>query len=240
MVNLAKMDGEDHDEIHHHLGYKKLLDTCKLAKKDGYEWVWVDTCCIDKWSSAELSEVINLMYQWYGNAQICYVYLHDVHGSSFPTKRDDEVYYNSNGWPEWFAHGWTLQEMIAPQDVHFFNADWKFIGDKKNTLTWITGVPKSILRNGLSGTHPCVAQIMSWAASQTMTWVKDRAYSLMGLLDMNMPMLYGEGRRHFIVFTLEDITGVPWHILNDGFHRKWLCCSNHFLGCQTNNNSSWR
>ena len=208
MVNLAKMDGEDRDEIHHRLSYKKLLDTCKLAKKDRYEWVWLDTCCIDKQSSAELSEAINSMYRWYGNAQICYAYLHDVHGSSFPTKRDDEVYYNSNGWPEWFARGWTLQEMIAPQDVRFFNTDWKFIGDKKTltyTLTWITGVPKSILRDGLSGTRPCVAQIMSWAAGRTTTQVEDRAYSLMGLLDVNMPMSYGEGKKAFHRLQLEII-----------------------------------
>ena len=84
MVDLAKMDRQEQDEVRGRLGYKKLVDTCKQAKLDGYEWVWVDTCCIDKRSSAELSEAINSMYRWYRNARVCYAYLHDVDGSSIP------------------------------------------------------------------------------------------------------------------------------------------------------------
>ena len=87
--------------------------------------------------------------------------------------------------------------MIAPSFVWFFNKDWQPIGDKDTlaeTLEDITGVPRHILVDGLSFDHPYVAQIMSWAASRVTTRVEDRAYSLMGLLDMNMPMLYGEGK----------------------------------------------
>ena len=120
MVDLAKMDRQEQDEIRGRLGYKKIVDTCKQMKLDGYKWVWVDTCCIDKRSSAELSEAINSMYRWYANAKICYAYLHDVDGSSFPTEEDDGKYPKSNGWPEWFSRGWTLPEMIAPQNLHFF------------------------------------------------------------------------------------------------------------------------
>ena len=88
IVGLEKMDGEERDKIRRRLGYKKILDTCEQAKSDGYEWLWVDTCCIDKRSSAELSEAINSMYHWYGNSGTCYVYLHDVPNSSFPTQQD--------------------------------------------------------------------------------------------------------------------------------------------------------
>ena len=104
MADLAKMDRQEQDEIRGRLGYKKIVDTCKQAKKSGYEWVWVDTCCIDKRSSAELSEAINSMYRWYANAKICYAYLHDVDGSSFSTK-DGAKCLKSNGWPEWFSRG---------------------------------------------------------------------------------------------------------------------------------------
>ena len=207
MVDLAKMDRQEQDEIRGRLGYKKIVDTCKQAKRDGYEWVWVDTCCIDKRSSAELSEAINSMYRWYANAKICYAYLHDL-DDSFPTRKDVEKYRNSNGWPEWFSRGWTLQEMIAPQNLQFFNKHWRPIGDKKRfarDLRRITGVPQEILVNGLEGNRPCVAQIMSWAAYRTTTRVEDRAYSLMGLLDVNMPMLYGEGRKAFHRLQLEVI-----------------------------------
>ena len=208
MVKLAKMNVEERDEIRRRLGYKKILDTCEQAKRDGYEWVWVDTCCIDTRSSAELSEAINSMYRWYANSRVCYAYLHDVHGSSFPTREDDKKYPMSTGWPEWFSRGWTLQEMIAPSNVQFFNVNWECIGDKKvlaRTLTHITQVPEHILQEGLAGNRPCVAQIMSWAANRATTRLEDRAYSLMGLLDVNMPMLHGEGRKAFHRLQLEII-----------------------------------
>ena len=208
MVDLAKMNRQEQDEIRGRLGYKKIVDTCKQAKQDGYEWVWIDTCCIDKRSSAELSEAINSMYRWYENAKTCYAYLHDVDGPSFPDEEDNEKYHKSNGWPEWFSRGWTLQEMIAPRNLRFFNKHWQPIGDKKELaedLKWITRVPEHILADGLEGNRPCVAQIISWAANRTTTRVEDRAYSLMGLLDVNMPMLYGEGKKAFHRLQLEII-----------------------------------
>ena len=209
ITELEKMGREDRNEIRSRDGYQKILKSCEQARKDGYEWLWVDTCCIDKRSSAELSETINSMYRWYENSTVCYAYLHDVDGSSFPTECDTRRYLDrSNGWPEWFSRGWTLQEMIAPSDVRFFNKDWVRIGDKKthaHTLAVITGVPEHILTDGLSSDRPCIAQIMSWAANRTTTRVEDRAYSLLGLLDVNMPMLYGEGKKAFHRLQLEII-----------------------------------
>ena len=208
IVELAKMDKEERSEIRQRDGYRKILQSCEQARKDRYKWLWVDTCCIDKRSSAELSEAINSMYRWYENSRICYAYLHDLPGPSFPISSDNETYHKSRGWPEWFSRGWTLQEMIAPRDVQFFNKDWHPIGDKRTlapTLQTITQVPQDILKDGLSSNRPCVAQIMSWAANRTTTRVEDRAYSLMGLLDVNMPMLYGEGRKAFHRLQLEII-----------------------------------
>ncbi|KAL4065648.1 heterokaryon incompatibility protein-domain-containing protein [Scleroderma yunnanense] len=208
IIKLARMNKSDQKAIRDRDGYKKILSSCEQAKRDGYSWLWVDTCCIDKRSSAELSEAINSMYRWYANAKICYAYLHDVSGISFPTEDDDKKYPNSNGWPEWFSRGWTLQEMIAPSNVQFFNKDWQCIGDKRTlapTLSRITQVPRHVLRDGLSSNRPCVAQIMSWAARRKTTRVEDRAYSLLGLLDVNMPMLYGEGKKAFQRLQLEVI-----------------------------------
>ncbi|KAL4078659.1 heterokaryon incompatibility protein-domain-containing protein [Scleroderma yunnanense] len=208
MIDLAKMEAEERDEIRHRDGYRKILDSCELAKRDKYKWLWVDTCCIDKRSSAELSEAINSMYRWYENSSVCYAYLHDFPGSSFPTEQHSQMYPKSNGYPEWFSRGWTLQEMIAPKNVQFFNKNWRHIGDKRTqaeTLAGITRVPQHILRDGLPFNRPCVAQIMSWAADRTTTRVEDRAYSLLGLLDVNMPMLYGEGKKAFHRLQLEII-----------------------------------
>ncbi|KAL4072666.1 heterokaryon incompatibility protein-domain-containing protein [Scleroderma yunnanense] len=208
MTKLAKMKKDEQDEIRQRLGYRKIHDSCEQARRDGYEWLWVDTCCIDKRSSAELSEAINSMYRWYENSKICYAYLHDVSGPSFPTESDDERYPTSDGYPEWFSRGWTLQEMIAPNNVQFFNKHWQPIGDKATlakTLTCITRIPEHILKDGLSSNRPCAAQIMSWAANRKTTRVEDRAYSLLGLLDVNMPMLYGEGKKAFQRLQLEII-----------------------------------
>ena len=237
MVDLAKMNVEDQNEIRQRRGYKKILDTCAQAKRDGYEWVWVDTCCIDKRSSAELSEAINSMYRWYASSKVCYAYLHDVHhGSSFPTKQSWDEYSKWRGWPEWFSRGWTLQEMIAPSNVQFFNTNWTYIGDKKMlapALTRITGVPECILKGGLAGNRPCVAQIMSWASRRETTRVEDRAYSLMGLLDVNMPMLYGEGKKAFQRLQIEiSRTSNDQSIFAWGHNTEFL--TNSFIGRTSN------
>ena len=229
MVELAKMKRQERDEIRRRDGYRKILQSCEQAKKDEYEWLWVDTCCIDKRSSAELSEAINSMYRWYKNAKVCYVYLHDVSDPWFPAASDDEMYPDFSGWPEWFSRGWTLQELIAPSNVQFFNKEWKTIGDKRTlapTLRNITGVPEHILIHGLHGNRPCVAQIMSWAAERKTTRVEDRAYSLMGLLDVNMPMLYGEGKKAFHRLQLEHpCIERPKHLCVGLEHadRGWQC-----------------
>ena len=207
MVDLLKAVGEDRDEIRHRPGYRKVIDSCKQAENDGYEWLWIDTCCIDKRSSAELSEAINSMYRWYANSKVCYTHLHDVFEPSFPTKRNKDK-YPDNGWPALFSRGWTLQELIAPINVRFFTQNWLDLGDKKslaNTLSVITCVPQHILENGLPTKRPCIAQIMSWAADRITTREEDRAYSLLGLLDVNMPMLYGEGKRAFQRLQLEIV-----------------------------------
>ncbi|KAI5994811.1 heterokaryon incompatibility protein-domain-containing protein, partial [Pisolithus albus] len=207
MTRLMKMDERKRNEVRQRSGYQKIIESCKQATKDGYEWLWIDTCCIDKRSSSELSEAINSMYRWYQNAQICYAYLNDVSEPTFPTEQDDSKYGDS-GWPEWFVRGWTLQELIAPKEVEFFNRDWVPIGNKRcfaTTLERITGIPCGVLRGGLAGKHLSVAQIMSWAARRKTTRVEDRAYSLMGLLGVNMPMLYGEGKKAFQRLQLEII-----------------------------------
>ena len=222
MVGLANIALGERDEIRRRDGYRKILQSCEQAQKDGYEWLWVDTCCIDKRSSAELSEAINSMYRWYENAKVCYAYLHDVPDPQFPIASDEERYPDFRGWPEWFSRGWTLQELIAPSNVQFFNKGWQIIGDKRTlapTLEAITRIQERILTEGLHGNRPCVAQIMSWAAHRKTTRVEDRAYSLMGLLDVNMPMLYGEGKKAFRRLQLEIIRAS-----NDQSIFAWECC----------------
>jgi hypothetical protein len=87
-------------------GYDKVEKCCRKAAADGYRYAWIDTCCIDKRSSAELSEAINTMYKWYQNAEVCYVYLADVPSSGFDPSPEVE---NDAFWESrWFKRGWTL------------------------------------------------------------------------------------------------------------------------------------
>ncbi|OJI81192.1 hypothetical protein ASPTUDRAFT_58499 [Aspergillus tubingensis CBS 134.48] len=170
-------------------GYKKIIQCCSVARAYGYKYVWIDTCCIDKTSSAELSEAINSMYLWYQKAELCYAILADV-------QSEDEIYKS-----RWLTRGWTLQELIAPSRVMFLNESWEVLGDRatlRDRLSEYTGIPAGILSGEEDLETSSVAQRMSWAAKRQTRRVEDRAYSLMGIFNVNMPLIYGEGENAFI------------------------------------------
>ena len=175
-------------------GFTKVQKCCEKASTDGYEWLWVDTCCIDKSSSAELSEAINAMFKWYKASARCYAYLSDVSGTQDTPNRLQ--------WPSfkesvWFTRGWTLQELIAPSDVLFLDSTWREIGTRTELMADIiavTGIPSTAF---IALRYYSVAQIMSWASMRRTSRVEDLAYCLLGLFDVGMPLLYGEGERAF-------------------------------------------
>ncbi|KAH8764556.1 heterokaryon incompatibility protein-domain-containing protein, partial [Hyaloscypha sp. PMI_1271] len=183
-------------------GYNKIKQCCEIAKSDGFNHAWIDTCCIDKTSSSELSEAINSMYRWYSTADVCYVYLSDVPSAGDP-KADGSDFSRSR----WFTRGWTLQELIAPSTVIFFGSDWKQIGSKsslRESIIDTTGIHLDILLGG-STEKASIAQRMSWAANRETTRPEDLAYSLMGLFHVYMPMIYGEGGEHAFLRLQEEI-----------------------------------
>lgn len=274
-------------------GWMKILRCCEQAKRDGYEYVWIDTCCIDKRSSAELSEAINSMFKWYQLSQVCYAYLSDCtwDGEIAQLRRGavvqlaesrfiDDVIWHCNyddcgailfdevevrehlqmlhDAPEvnqchecqywfpstkihlghmyeheisekqfeftqsvWFQRGWTLQELLAPTDVIFYNKFWRQIGTKRELWTAIekrTRIPRGALLGDfkhIMSTY-CIAERMSWAAGRQTTRVEDRAHSLLGLFNVNMPLLYGEGKVAFqrlqeeLVRTSQDSSIFAW------------------------------
>ncbi|KAI0654004.1 heterokaryon incompatibility protein-domain-containing protein [Cubamyces menziesii] len=170
---------------------EKIRRFCQFAQREGFEWIWIDTCCIDKTSSAELSEAINSMYRWYSEAVICYVYLHDV--STRPTTIAFEDRFSSS---VWFTRGWTLQELVAPLSVAFLADDWKLLGTKEQWALLLerrTGVDRNVLTCATFLDDVSVARRMSWAAGRRTTRPEDRAYSLMGLFGVHMTTIYGEG-----------------------------------------------
>ena len=187
-------------------GFEKIQNCAAQAKRDGIDFIWVDTCCIDKSSSAELSEAINSMYRWYKGSRVCYAYLVDVEDTCNVSEVDSPFRRS-----RWWTRGWTLQELIAPQEVHFFTQSWKFIGSKKENalnvlLQTITGIDGEFL-NGADPRGASIAKRMMWASNRQTTRVEDVAYSLLGIFNVNMPLLYGEREKAFIRLQEEIMKG---------------------------------
>ncbi|KAL8645687.1 MAG: hypothetical protein Q9210_006568 [Variospora velana] len=188
-------------------GLTKIQSFCELAASRGHEWAWIDTCCIDKRSSAELSEAINAMYRWYAQASECYVHLFDfdvlphelswVHDdggvSSFHPGLSDRLRNCS-----WFTRGWTLQELLAParDTVYFFDTNWCLIGSLDGIASVISGITGIEEHFFSAGEKPSVAQRMSWASSRRTSRDEDITYCLLGLFNVNMSLIYGEGAKN--------------------------------------------
>jgi hypothetical protein len=183
--------------------YSKINGTCEQALRDGIAYIWIDTCCIDKTSSAELDMSINSMFRWYRQAKVCYAYLSDVlvniqslpqHGNILNTAEKDIAE------SRWFTRGWTLQEFIAPSRLEFFSAAWIPLGEKSSMLPLlerVSGVHADALQ-GVSLNRFSIAERMSWASKRITTAVEDIAYCLLGIFDVNMPLVYGEGEKAFV------------------------------------------
>lgn len=182
-------DAKRHANIKRKAGFSKILGACKRAQADKLAYVWCDTNCIDKTSSAELSEAINSMYAWYYNSVICYAFLADVDGKpgSFEKSR-------------WFTRGWTLQELLAPKKVVFHDRAWLALGDRNSlagAISQVTRIHVGALYNRDTVPRYSIAQRMSWAADRETSRREDIAYCLLGIFEINMPLLYGEGGRAF-------------------------------------------
>jgi hypothetical protein len=181
-------------------GFDKIRFCGEQAKRDGWQYFWVDTCCIDKSNAVELQEAINSMFRWYQNAVKCYVYLSDVStkkrkASDLSTEYTWEPAFRLS---KWFTRGWTLQELIAPTSVEFFSKDQKLLGDKRRLerqIHEITGIPLSALR-GTPLSHFNIEDRLIWAETRQTTREEDRAYSMLGICNIYMPLIYGEGEKN--------------------------------------------
>jgi hypothetical protein len=190
-------------------GYAKLQFCGEQAAKDGLQYFWVDTCCIDKSSSTELAEAINSMFRWYKDAVKCYAYLSDVS----IRKVDEHDGLSRSTWKSafrnsrWFTRGWTLQELIGPTSVEFFSLEGERLGDKRSMEQQIhemTRIPIQVLR-GSPVFNFGITERMSWAKDRTTTRQEDKAYSLLGIFDVHIPLIYGEGKDKAFVRLREEI-----------------------------------
>jgi hypothetical protein len=222
-------------------GYTKIMMCCEQAARYGLRYVWVDTCCIDKTSSAELSEAINSMFQWYQSSEVCYAFLSDVQTSALSSQDERDSAIRTS---RWFTRGWTLQELLAPREMLFFDAQWKLISPKTELvqlLSSITGIASNFIDGTEDIYNASVAQRMSWAAKRQTTRQEDIAYCLLGIFEVNIPLLYGEGEKAFfrlheeIVRRTEDHTYMAWGYqmpLERVYHGIFARSPIEFTGCQ--------
>ncbi|KAI1329061.1 HET-domain-containing protein [Xylariaceae sp. FL0255] len=226
------------DDIVHRLGHKKeeafskVRKACELAQSNGYQYIWIDTCCINKSSSAELTEAINSMYRWYKDSDVCYVFINDVAmlDSTGEVVMDERL--QDKQYPalpaqlrssRWFTRGWTLQELLAPNKVEFYCSRWSYIGNKKDKslclmISEITAIDEGVLKGEGPDIHDVsIARRMYWASKRQTTRVEDLAYCLLGIFDINMPLIYGEGQKAFrrlqeeVLKISDDQSIFAWH-----------------------------
>jgi hypothetical protein len=182
-------------------GYQKVKDFADYVKThvQGVDWLWIDTCCINKESAAELSRAINLMFEWYRDADICLAYLRDV-----PEAQDDSFERS-----EWFERGWTLQELLAPRTVVFLTRTWEVIGNKgdmgsgranvgqslEEAIARITKIPLEVLQDYQRSAQWPTSEKLQWMEGRKATEEEDLTYALFGILNVFLGANYGERGR---------------------------------------------
>ena len=184
-------------------GSAKVAHACAQAKKTGFDWIWIDTCCIDKTSSAELSTSINSMFRWYRDAQVCFAYLDDVDALSKDKAKEQMLK------SRWFTRGWTLQEMLASRNVEFFDTNWAPLGSRSQLSAVISKVTRISPEHLEDFRGASVAQKMSWMADRETAMEEDIAYCMLGIFDLNMYPMYGEGKKAFIRLQEMIISSIP-------------------------------
>ncbi|GKU11124.1 unnamed protein product, partial [Fusarium langsethiae] len=176
----------------------KILGACVTARKQGLQWMWIDNCCINKADNSELSESINSMFKWYKEAVLCVTYLSDVRNTAGAPVFQS---YETGETSKWFSRGWTLQELLAPSNLFFYDTDWNYLGSKidlAQSIEDITGIAAQYLTGEKDFRTACIAAKMSWAARRETTKEEDMAYCLFGIFNLHLPVQYGEGNAAFI------------------------------------------
>jgi hypothetical protein len=191
-------------------GYQKIEYCGRQAQRDGLQYFWVDTCCIDKSNNAEYQHAIKSMFRWYQNASMCYAYLADV---SRKRKLDDGgdalelSWYESFSKSRWFTRGWTLQELIAPGVLWFYDSDWVELGNKVNLwarIREITAIPISAL-DGSPLFEFTTHERLQLGSNRQTTYVEDNVYSIVGFLGVDLAPIIGIGYEQAYRRLLDEI-----------------------------------
>ncbi|KAI6044236.1 hypothetical protein EDC04DRAFT_2561505, partial [Pisolithus marmoratus] len=201
--SLRDVEGHPIYDMSNKGGFGKLKAFCFHAFEQHYLWAWSDTCCINKDSSAELQEAIGSMFGWYRRSALTIVYFSDVPNA------------HSFGSSEWFRRGWTLQELLAPRTILFYTQNWSLYKNftcpnHKADVTVLeelehaTGIEFRFLTNFSPGLDDARSRLQ-WASLRCTTRPEDIAYSLFGIFDLHLPVLYGESAEKALGRLLAEI-----------------------------------
>ncbi|KAG1845255.1 hypothetical protein C8R48DRAFT_678220 [Suillus tomentosus] len=227
-VLLHHIQNKDVRELKGLGGITKLQSFCKLARGAGYLWAWMDTCCIDKSNNSELGESVQSMFVWYRHSALTIVYLSDVPPSSQPGALASSV---------WNERGWTFQEFVAPKVVRFYQKDWSlYLNDRSlnhkesqaimKELEGATGIDAQALISFRPGMRDA-RQTLQWASKRVTTVQEDTAYSLFGIFDVHLPVIYGERKQSALGRLLQDIVSRSGDITS----LDWVGQSSEFNSC---------
>ena len=178
-------------------GYKKIALCALEARWRGLDYIWVDTCCIDKSNEAELDYAINHMFDWYRDANFCYVFLSDCSSSTWfsLSSKDQQATLMRC---KWFSRGWTLQELLAPKHLKFYSAEGYYLGDResfRDAISEVTKIPASALFPDTDLATFSVQDRFGWLRPRKVMREEDRAYCMLGIMKATMAIQYGEGSR---------------------------------------------
>ncbi|KAL9037656.1 MAG: hypothetical protein Q9214_005603 [Letrouitia sp. 1 TL-2023] len=188
---------------------EKIRGACRRALAEGQRYVWIDSCCIDRTNLFEVSESIRSMFRWYRDAACCLAYLWDVGGdgdrmddSGVLLRRRKKKNERQEEYSEWFSRGWTLQELLAPRSLLFFDRRWNKLGTRRALAAEVeraTGIPAKYVTDFAGHAQEAsVAMKMSWMARRSTTKEEDTAYCLFGIIGVSMDVRYGDGRKEFL------------------------------------------
>jgi hypothetical protein len=198
-------------------GIVKLQSFCRIAREAHYRWAWVDTCCINKNNNTEVQKSLNSMFVWYRHSALTIVYLSDVSPSSKAGALAKSA---------WNGRGWTVQEFLAPKVILFYQSNWTLYLDDRSSnhkestaimqeLEDATGIDAGTLvafRPGMTNAR----EKLQWVSTRVTTLEEDVAYSLFGIFDISLPVIYGEKQNALgrllqeIVAQSGDITALDW------------------------------
>ena len=213
------------------IGYSKIKFCGEQAAQDGLHHFWIDSCCINKSSSPELSEAINSMFRWYSRAAKCYVYLSDVSVVQNGVQQPQEKWEAAFRASKWFTRGWTLQELLAPKLVEFYSCEGKRLGDRESLKLQIQEITRIDVQalQGVSLSRFDIDDRIAWASRRATKLEEDEVYSLIGICGISMGPRYGEGRDSALSRLhnkIAKLTSSKWLILFldiPGGHLIFLC-----------------